>query len=70
MTEPIKKEDQSDPGSRLLPVIIKVVLGLVFLALGVWAIMRWFNSFKILFQGCVGVFLLLVGVIVLAFAKE
>ena len=70
MTEEIKKKDEAQSGPRLSSVIIKVVLGLVFLSLGVWAVMSWFDSLKILLQGGIGIFLLLVGVVILAMAKE
>ncbi len=57
-------------GSKIISTLFKVVLGLVFLALGVWAIIGWFESLKIVFQGCVGLFLVLAGIITLAIAKE
>lgn len=56
--------------SKIISTLFKVVLGLVFLALGVWAIIGWFESLKIVFQGCLGLFLILAGIITLAIAKE
>jgi hypothetical protein len=47
-----------------------VVLGLVFLVLGVAAIARWWRLLLMIIKGCVGLFLLLAGVITLAIAKE
>ena len=53
-----------------LSVILKVILGIIFLALGVWALVAWFYEFKVLFKGCVGPFLLLAALITFAIAKE
>lgn len=49
---------------------LKVVLGLVLLALGVAAILKWWVSLLMVIQGCIGLFLILAGVITLAIAKE
>jgi len=56
--------------SKIISTLFKVILGLVFLALGVWAIIGWFESLKIVLQGCLGLFLVLAGIITLAIAKE
>ncbi len=70
MTEEMKKEEEAQPGSGLPSVMVKVVLGLAFLTLGVWVLLNWFDSFKILIQGSLGIFFLLVGVVILVMAKE
>ena len=66
MVEEAKKEG----GKNILSTIFKVILGLVFLALGVLAVMRWWGIIVLLIKGCIGPFLLLAGVITLAIAKE
>jgi hypothetical protein len=57
-------------GSKILATLFKVILGLVFLVLGVMAIIRWWDWIVLLIKGCLGPFLLLAGIITLAIAKE
>jgi len=49
---------------------MKIVLGIVLLALGVIAILAWSHDLLTIIRGCVGVFLLMAGIITLAIAKE
>jgi hypothetical protein len=71
MAEEVKKEEKKCcEASKVLSTLFKVALGLVFLALGVLAIMRWWMHLKVVVLGCVGLFLLLAGIITLAIAKE
>ena len=58
-----------DP-KKTLATLLKVVLGLVFLVLGGLAILRWWKVLLLLVKGCIGLFLILAGVITLAIAKE
>jgi len=67
MAEDIKKEGQ---GKKVFSTFLKVVLGLVFLGLGAMAILRWWKLLLMIIKGCVGLFLILAGVITLAIAKE
>ncbi len=53
-----------------LATFFKVVLGLAFLGLGAWAILKWWEFLFMIIKGCIGLFLLLAGVITLAIAKE
>lgn len=62
-----KKDEQSNKSTAM---IIKFVLGLVFLLLGSLAIKTWWYDFIGLVKGFFGLFLLLIGVILLAIAKE
>jgi len=55
---------------KALGTLFKVVLGLVFLFLGGAAIISWWSDLLVLVKGCVGLFLVLAGVITLAIAKE
>ena len=57
-------------GKKIMATLFKVVLGLVFLALGVLAILRWWMHLKVVVLGCIGLFLILAGLITLAIAKE
>jgi len=69
MAEEVKKECGCD-GKKTLSTLLKVALGVAFLALGVLAILRWWKLLLILVKGCIGLFLILAGVITLAIAKE
>lgn len=70
MAEEIKQEEKKVDANKLFWTIFKVVLGLVFLVLGVWAVVAWWTDLLAVVRGCIGLFLLLAGVITLAIAKE
>ena len=71
MAEEIKKEDKCcEQGKNVFSTLFKVVLGLAFLALGAIAILKWWGLLLIIIKGCIGLFLILAGVITLAIAKE
>ncbi|MDD5567732.1 MAG: hypothetical protein PHY88_00765 [Candidatus Omnitrophica bacterium] len=53
-----------------LGILLKVILGLFFLILGAIAILKWWDSLLMVVKGCVGLFLILSGIITLAIAKE
>lgn len=55
---------------KALATLFKVVLGLLFLVLGAWAILKFWNELMVIIKGGIGLFLILVGVITLAIAKE
>jgi uncharacterized membrane protein len=63
------KKGCCDP-KKALSTLLKVVLGLAFLVLGGLAILKWWSALLIIVQGCIGLFLILAGVITLAIAKE
>jgi hypothetical protein len=73
MTETEKNEKKA-AGSKMLGTVVKVVLGLVFLALGVYLLffykLGWWRYTWVLVKGCIGPFLVLAGLITLAIAKE
>lgn len=64
MTEE-KKEAAQAP-----KMMLKVVLGLVLLAIGVWFVWLWRWDVLAVIRGFVGLFVVLAGVIFLAIAKE
>ena len=71
MAEEAKQPETKPEPSKMGSTILKVFLGLVFLALGVLAVMKWWDpAILMLIKGCIGPFLLLAGVITLAIAKE
>ena len=70
MAEEVKKEEKKVDVNKLATTIFKVILGIVFLGLGAWAIISWLEPLKVVFKGCIGLFLILAGLITLAIAKE
>jgi len=55
---------------KTLSMLFKVVLGCVFLVLGGLAVLKWWKALFFIVKGCIGLFLILAGVITLAIAKE
>ncbi len=70
MAEEVKQEEKKVEAKKIISTLFKVILGLVFLALGVLAIMRWLPDLLAVVRGCIGLFLILAGIITLAIAKE
>ena len=70
MAEELKQEEKKADGKKIVSTILKVILGLAFLALGVGAIVVWKQDLWTVVKGCIGLFLILAGVITLAIAKE
>jgi hypothetical protein len=70
MAEEIKQEEKKVDAKQVLWTIFKVILGLVFLGLGVFAIINWWGNLLLVVKGCIGLFLILAGIITLAIAKE
>jgi len=55
---------------KALAMFLKVVLGLAFLVLGGLSILKFWGSLMTIIKGCIGLFLILAGVVTLAIAKE
>jgi hypothetical protein len=70
MAEEVKTEEKKVEIGRIISTILKVILGFVFVALGVWAIVVWWRDLILVIKGCIGPFLILAGIITLAIAKE
>jgi len=70
MAEEVKQEEKKVDVKKVMSTIFKVVLGLVFLALGALAILRWWHLLLMVIKGCIGLFFILAGLITLAIAKE
>ncbi|PIQ84866.1 MAG: hypothetical protein COV73_06555 [Candidatus Omnitrophica bacterium CG11_big_fil_rev_8_21_14_0_20_43_6] len=58
-----------DP-KKAFSTLLKVILGLGFLVIGGWGILRFWPELIVIIKGGIGPFLVLVGVITLAIAKE
>ncbi len=63
-------EEKQTESKNLASVIFKVVLGLGFLVLGIWAVAVWWEDLLSVVRGCAGGFLILAGLITLAIAKD
>ncbi len=70
MTEEVKQEQAKAETGKMFSVVLKTVLGLAFLVLGVLSIWHWWAYLKMVILGCLGLFLLLAGIITLAIARE
>jgi len=70
MAEEAKQEENKVDAKKIISTLFKVILGLAFLVLGVLVIFRWWGNLLIVVKGCIGLFLILAGIITLAIAKE
>lgn len=70
MAEEVKQEEKKVEAKKIFSTIFKVILGLVLLALGGMAILTWWQPLLMIVKGCIGLFLILAGIITLAIAKE
>jgi hypothetical protein len=70
MADELKQEEKKADAGKVFWTIFKVLLGLVFLALGALAIYKWWGNLLVVVSGCIGLFLILAGIITLAIAKE
>ncbi len=68
-TKETKEVEKTDTG-KIFKTILKVLLGIALLFLGLLLIWAWKRELFILIKGCLGLFLLLAGLITLAIAKE
>jgi hypothetical protein len=69
MADEAKQEKKTDM-KKVFSTIFKVILGLVFLALGAWFVYKGWAYLWYVIKGTVGLFFILAGVITLAIAKE
>lgn len=57
--------------SKLAPkTLLKMILGLIFIILGILATVAWWSNLLIVITGCIGIFAILAGAITIAIAKE
>lgn len=68
MADEVKQEEKKD--NKLFATLFKIVLGLVFLVFGGWALYKGWDELLIVIKGTVGLFFILAGIITLAIAKE
>jgi len=70
MAEEVKQEEKKANVKKVISTIFKVILGLVFLVLGILAIVTWWKDLLLVVRGCIGLFLVLAAIITFAIAKE
>ncbi len=63
----IKEEKKS---SEVFKTALKIALGGIIFLIGVWAVIGWWEYLWQVFKGCIGIFLILAGLITIAIAKE
>jgi hypothetical protein len=65
-------EETKQETKNIMGTILKVILGLVFLALAAYLLIvrLWWNHTWLVIKGCAAPFLILAGIITLAIAKE
>lgn len=68
--EEVKQEEKKGDAKKIMSTIFKIIIGLGFLILAILAIIGWWADLKVVFKGCIGLFLLLAALIAFAIAKE
>jgi hypothetical protein len=68
MTEENKGTSTASSGG--LKTIVKILVGLVLIAAGLYLAWSWRGELIALIKGCLGPFLILVGLVFIAIAKE
>jgi cytoskeletal protein RodZ len=66
----VSETKEKKKASETIKTIGKIILGVVFILLGLWAVIAWWKALWVVFKGCIGLFLILVGAITIAIAKE
>ncbi|MBN2119644.1 MAG: hypothetical protein JW734_01135 [Candidatus Omnitrophica bacterium] len=74
MAEEVKQEqasqEESKSGGQAVKTAVKVILGVVLIALGILAVIAWWAELLGVIKGCIGLFLILVGAITVAIARD
>ncbi|OPX30523.1 MAG: hypothetical protein B1H08_01405 [Candidatus Omnitrophica bacterium 4484_171] len=63
----VKEDKKSSEGFK---TVMKIAIGVILVILGVWAVFGWWSFLWDVIKGCIGLFLILAGVITIAIAKE
>jgi len=70
MADEAKQEVKSQGSQKVMATMVKVVIGIVLLALGIFWGWVWRQELLMLVKACMGPFAFLAGVITLLIAKE
>ena len=65
----VEKKDKK-PASEVAKTILKFILGIAFVVIGILLAVHWWIYLWNLIKGCAGLFLVLVGLITIAIAKD
>jgi hypothetical protein len=65
-----EKKESCCCGGKGMATVTKVLVGLVLIVLGVFLCMRWLLALQMVIRACIGPFLILVGLVFIAIAKE
>jgi hypothetical protein len=63
-------EEEKKKGAAAVKTALKIILGLIFIGLGIWAVIAWWKDLLAVIKGCIGLFAILAGAITIAIAKE
>lgn len=70
MAEEIKKEEVKTDSKKTVSTLLKVILGMIFLILGIVVTIVFRGPIIQIIKGCIGPFLILAGIVTLAIAKD
>ena len=70
MAEEIKQTQEKKDSKKLIVMALKYILGIALIILGGVLVVRWWGNLLVVIKGCLGLFLILSGIIALAIAKE
>ncbi|MCD6133960.1 MAG: hypothetical protein J7J25_00295 [Candidatus Omnitrophica bacterium] len=66
----MEKKEEKKPASEAAKTFLKIVLGLIFVLGGLALVVVWWKELLSVIKGTLGLFLIMVGAIILAIAKE
>lgn len=70
MAEEVKKQEGQTEGNKTFSTFLKVMLGIIFLILGLYSVVVLRSFILVIVKGCIGPFLILAGIVTLAIAKD
>ena len=70
MAEEVKQTEEKNNGQKAVVTALKYILGIALIILGGVLVVRWWADLLAVIRGCLGLFLILSGIIAVAIAKE
>jgi cell division septal protein FtsQ len=64
------QETREEQSISIPKSVLKTAVGLIFIFFGLLAVFAWWQSLLTVIKGCLGIFLILIGAVVVAIAKE
>ena len=65
---PEVKEDKK--GAEIFKTAIKIVVGIILITIGIWAVIGWWKPLWTVFKGGIGILLILAGVVTIVIARD